>query len=625
MKTLAERLEAEEQDEQLVKLKDKVRKLVKMSRSEMSKRYDRWDMQADVYRGIKQLDEEDLRAAEMNEPEKMIVPMSFAQVQTFVAFVFLLYTQKNTFYEFVATGAEDEDLTRDSEQLLERDLRNNQWLCILYQLLIDVARFGIAVTKHWWAEETQMVPVSAAPTAVSMFDGMTLLAGEQVETNGYEEVTKYEGNRVVAVSPYNFFPDTRFPLTQWKKGSFVADESEWHITQLLEWERQGIAHGVKHINPMAKEHFKKRGETRLASMQAYIESDKEMDRKDMVVCVTECQILIVPKDYGVGEEDFMMKYVVRVANDDRIISCEPLGYVHDDWTFDMGMFSPDMHQQLGDSLTDVIFALQDVVSYLINARLMSVRKGLENQLIVDPTAVDMTTVENRSPWIVMKKGSPRLGVDKFIRQLNYQDNTGSHFSDAQMLMSIMQVVTGVNENAMGQFHGGRRSATEAKAVNSGAAARMKVTAQVLWEQLFSPLGRKLHTNQRQGVSEETYRKVRGPEALARYSLFAPEDIRELVGLEDHFVFDGTLSSEKGFVAQSLQELAMTMMSNPEVMQILPLDLGKLLEEIFTLRGINNVSRFKLAPQPVQPPGRLIQAGTETSPAGTQPVPQLPLV
>lgn len=599
MKTLEERLAAEEQDEDLQKLKELVRKHVKNSRQQMSKRYAKWDLQSDVYRGVRALDEDDIKAIEMDEPEKLVVPMSFAQVQTFVAFVFLLFNQKTTFYEFIATGAEDEDLSKDGEKLLERDLRRNKWLVSLAQLLLDVSRFGLCITKHWWSVETQKVMVETPPS-MQVFDGMAIQTGGTTE---WVDATKFEGNRIAVVSPYNFFPDTRFPLTMWEKGSFVADESEWHINQLKRWEYDGEAYGVEHITPMLKEHYKKRGTTRLQAFDEFMSKDTQ-DEDDQVVCLTECQIEIIPKKYGLAEEDFVQKWVIRIANDDRVISAKPMGYVHDEFTYDLGQFSPDMHQQVNDSLTDIIFALQDVVSYLINARLLSVRKGLENQLIIDPSAVNMETVENRSPWITMKKGSPRLGVDKFIRQLNYQDNTGTHFQDAEMLMKIMQVVTGVNENAMGQFHGGRRSATEARAVNSGGAARMKVTAQLLWAQLFEPLGRKMHINQRQGISPETYEKVLGTTAVARHSQFAPDDMLELVGSEDHFVFDGTLQSEKGFIAQSLQELVAALMSNPEVMAVLPMDIGKMIEEIFTLRGINNVERFRLSP-PTGPGGPVL--------------------
>lgn len=588
---IKERIAAEEQDERLESLKELVVNHVKRSRGAMSEKYDRWDMHNDVYMGVRPLDKEDLEAAEHNEPEKMVVPMSFAQIQTFVAFCFLLFTQNRHFFEYVATGSEDYELVNDSEELLDRDLRRNDWLVMLYQLLLDTSRFGIGVVKHWWSVEKQNAPVSIAPSENSVNGFAFHTAG----TTSQQSLVKFEGNRLSNISPYNFFPDTRFPLSEWKKGAFVADETEWHENQLREWERDGLVAGVQHIDDMSHDDWKHRdGKIRLPAFEKYMRDGKK--EGDKIICVTECQLKLVPSKYDLGPEEYPVPYIVQVANDSRVIRAEPMGYMHDEWTYDVALFSPDMHQQIGESLSDVIASLQDVVSYLINSRLMSVRRSLDNNLIIDPSGVDMTTVESRSPWILMKKGSPRLGVDKFVRQLNYVDTTANHLADADLIMKIMQTVTGVNENSMGQFTGGRRSATEARAVNSGAASRMKVTASLIWSSCVASLGRKMLTNLRQGISAESYVKVLGETALVRYDRFHPSDPSRLVGVEDHFVFDGTLQSEKGFIAQSLQELVTAMFSNPLVMQVLPIDIGKLMEEILQLRGVDNIERFRTQPQ-----------------------------
>lgn len=282
---------------------------------------------------------------------------------------------------------------------------------------------------------------------------------------------------------------------------------------------------------------------------------RKADKDEQIICVTSCQMRLVPSKYKLGPEDYPVMYVITIANDGRVLNAKPMGYMHDEWTYDVAQFSPDMHQRISESLADIVFAM-DVISYLINSRLASVRKSLENNLVIDPSGVDMATVESRSPYILMKKGSPRLGVEKFVRQLPYVDTTSRHLEDAQLIMQIMQVVTGVNENAMGQFSGGRRSATEARAANSGSSSRMKVPATLIFADCLQPLGHKMLTNHRQGISQETFSKILGdsPEVLARYSLFKPQDVSKLVGVEDHFVFDGTLQSEKGFIAQSLQEL-----------------------------------------------------------------------
>ena len=76
------------------------------------------------------------------------------------------------------------------------------------------------------------------------------------------------------------------------------------------------------------------------------------------------------------------------------------------------------------------------------------------------------------------------------------------------------------------------------------------------------------------------------------------------------------------MAQSLQELVTAIVGNPIVMQVLPLDVGKLMEEILQLRGVDNIVRFQI--QPAVPQEQL--TGDEfrtTSPGPAQAGPQIP--
>ena len=609
-KTLQQRLEAETQDEELQSLIETVTGDVKRARRTIAKSYPLWDAHNDIYRGRKPSDLEDREASAKGQPKKMVVPMTYAQVNTFVAFAFLLFTQNRRVFEFFATGGEDVKLINDIEECLERDLRRNFFLKILFQSLLDTTRFGIGIVKSWWTVETQYVVVPATPSAVQADNFEFQTAGESSTV----PVTKYEGNKLEAISPYNFFYDTRFPVSEWRKGSFVADETEWHINELKDWQRDSKAYGIEHIIPMDNRRYQDRGETRLKAFSKFM-GNRRKDEADQIVCVTECHRRIVPKDYGLGEETHPTPYVITIANDSRIINVTPSGYIHDDWCYDVGLFSPDMHQDLAIGLADTIFAMQDVVSYLINSRLTSVRRSLEQNLVVDPSKIDMSTVENRSPYILTKKVAHNSRVSDYVHQLQYIDTTASHLGDADTIMKIMNIITGVNENAMGVVSSGRRSATELRAANGGAAARMKVVTKLIWTDQFANLGRKMQLNLRQGLSMESYVKILGPESLERYEAFHPP-IQELVGVEDHFTFDATVESEKGYTAQSLQDLLQVMLSSPEIAATLSLDPSKIIEEVLELRGIDNIERFKHDQPPlgaIQPVQGGVPTGVPTQP------------
>jgi len=616
-------LEKKDQDESVSKLLSYLKTNLKRSRQEMGKRYETWDKNLDIYRGIRPRDAEDAKAADKEEPEKMVVPMSFAQIQTFSSFCYLLFTQNEHVYEFAPTGNEDYSLRDVSELTIERDLRKNKFNSLLVQFLLDIGRFGMGVFKTTWVEEKISFPQSDKLPEFEQ-DGQGMLVQLLQGLTGPQEYTKYEGNKIIAVSPYKFLPDTRLPLTRWSEGQFAADETEWHINELKKWESAGSAVGIEFVEEMNASTLKERGPSRFDN----ISGKRSKDPNDFMVCVTEVQVWLTPKDYKslLGDSDVRQMYVVRIANDHRIIAIEPMGNYHGEFSYDLGMFLPDQHQTLSDALSDVIGPLQDYITFLLNSRLVSTRRNLVNNLVVDPSFVDMSTVESGSPFIMLKKNAPKVGVDKFISQLKTTDATQTHVSDAQMLMGLMQTVTGVNENAMGQFHGGRRSATEARAVNAGSAARMKVIASTIWSDCLAPLGLKLLCNQRQNMTQETFAKIVGdtdPELLSFYDQFCPQDIGQLIGSEDFFVFDATLSSEKGFIAQSLQDLVVAMLGNPEVLQMLQLDVGAMIKEVQSLRGQRNLSRFKIQPPPYANPIPVESSGTPGAPAAAGNLPSNP--
>ena len=126
----------------------------------------RWDRNLKIYRNMRPPDKDDVEASMLDEPEKMIVPMSYAQVQTYAAFCYLLYNQNADFYQFNPTGIEDYRWRNAGEKTLSRDLRRNKWNVKLHQALIDIARFGLGVVKHWWVKDMKHLP-----TIIHLFSG----------------------------------------------------------------------------------------------------------------------------------------------------------------------------------------------------------------------------------------------------------------------------------------------------------------------------------------------------------------------------------------------------------------------------------------------------------------------
>jgi hypothetical protein len=360
--------------------------------------------------------------------------------------------------------------------------------------------------------------------------------------------------------------------------------------------------------------------------------DSGKSEDNFMVAVTTVQRRLVPKDYGLSESDEEELWVLEIANDKRIVRAERMEDANMRFTYFAGMLSSDLHARPCDSLSGVIDKLQETITWLMNSRIEAVKTNIEKQLVVHPQFIEVEDLQTRSPYIRLKKSAPAVGgVQNFIQQLRTSDPTVTHVQDAQELMRVMQTVSGVTENAMGNFASGRRSATEARNVAAGGASRLKLIATNIWEMALGPMGRVMLNNARQWMSEDMFFRIVGEESdetLTAWDAFHKENWWELVNNEDFFVFDATSQSEKAFLAQSLQELVVALIGNPEMLQATGLDVVKMIERIQELRGVKNLSQFKRDEQPIGPNGGLpgqVQLGgvTQPQPGGGSVPPQLP--
>lgn len=339
-------------------------------------------------------------------------------------------------------------------------------------------------------------------------------------------------------------------------------------------------------------------------------STTEGNTKRQIALVTKCQVWLVPKkflldgDKPLGPEEFPVLYHVWYANDCRIIRLEEANVWHNEFGLCVSQFSPDMHRMVNLGLADMIYMLQDVISWFINSHITSVRRVIANRLIVDPKIIDTKTLDGEGDIYLRKSVS--VPLERAFAQAKMQDVTSAHMTDADMLMKVMEIVTGVNGNMQGQYSEGRRSAYQSKVVTASSAGRMKMHGQLIWDSSLGRAGRLMLSNSRQSLSDETFLRYIGstPDAVARLAAFRGSPA-EIAQGSDYMLFDGTLQSEKTFEAQGLQELLSIIMSNPVAAQQFDISPKAVLEEMERLRGSGDVRRFSMSSR--------IQQGLEQPP------------
>lgn len=619
--TIFKILQAEEQDPFHKQMLTDCKSLVTISRRKMQSYYDKWDRNDEIFRSIRSKDTDDIKARERGEPEKMVVPIAFSQAQTFVAFCYSLFTQRERIFELEGHTTDDDRPAKVGEALLAYNLRHNKFEAILDLWLRDIARFGLGVLKVRWVTEKQRVQETQT-TPGSSFLGVRLMSPREKTVE--KEVVKYQGNRIEHISPYRFFPDTRLPLIRFQEGEFCASEEIYSFATLKQWEAEGLVSGIDQIKPLNKDtddikgYRFDTGEESLGAMTpgAGMRQDGQVKK---TVIVTEIQRSLIPSQYEVdgkplGKEDYPVKYVIWLANNQRVIKCEPLGYVHDEFTYVCAPFIYDDNVHVGDGLMDTIGTLSDVITWFINTRITNVRKVIQDKLVVQPKNIVMEDLSERRPVIRLQGGA--IGdIDRSIKQLSLQDVTAKHLTDVKFLHEIVQIVTGINDTILGQFQPGRRSATEHRNVTSGSAARLKSCASVLYWVALEPMARQMLSNLQDGLDEEQFVKLVGLDEAMAGSRFIGVTKDDLIGSYEFNVFDGTLPSERSNTAQALEEVLTMLIGNPNAAVLFGLDPKKILREIMILRGIKNPERFALDQSTINSILTAIRAGNV--PQGSQ--------
>lgn len=585
--------------------------LVSLSRNVMKTFYDQWDRNDQVYRGERPNDEQDKKAVKRNEPAKVYVPLTHSQVQTFVSFMVMMLTQRDYFYELDGTGPEDVKPAKLGQAVLQRDLEHNAFQGILLpQFGTDVAVKGLGIFKSDWVRETCPVAKQVPDPKWQPNPQMPQQTAPPMVTQ-YVNQTKYLGNRLSVISPYRWFPDTRLPITRYRDGEFCADENEYSKGTLEKLQLEGEVAGIEFIPKMDDVAFTDRRmnvldrtKDNLMGIGMPSLSPKDSDRYSLITEVElKCnpsKTLIAPGVAIDPDLDAEVIVIVWIANDARIVKITDSGYDHNEFLYDAAQFFNDQSRVVNFGIAELLGPMQDIMDWLLNARVTNVRKTVYNQAIVDPRYVNMEDLNDRNPIIRTKATPDGLSIDTFYKQIVTQDVTQGHISDMSVIENLAESATGLTETLQGEAATGRRSAREMSNVISNSSNRALLPIKGLWQGALLPLGRKMLSNHQQGldmqqlVSVVGLQRVMGDPASAQ--AFLPIDRSMLYGSYDFNIFDATLPSQNMAIAGALATLGEGLIKSPMSVFALGIDPKLVLLEWLTRMGVKNVEQFGLTQQ-----------------------------
>lgn len=514
------------------------------------------------------------------EPVKVIVPYSYATIHAMATFLATVLLGRRPIFPLMAVSGSSAENSRHMEQAVQSNIEYSKAYEVLWQFIWDSLIYSFGATRISWEERNGK--------------SMRIVGGRRQVVTGL----KYAGNVLHSLDPYNAFPDPRVPMHKVSSdGDFMIWRSSQSKLKIYDMEKDGI---FKHTRAACAKYSNN------SALQAELPAVADSQRRaklgqgglwtpasqDIVgfIPLLEGTIRLVPKDWKLGDEDRSELWKFAWTHNGQIVQAQPLGHIHEHHPVSITEPTSFGHDFGSLSMADFISPFQDILSWLVNSRIESVRTSINNQFIVDPGRVEMQDLRMPAVGKAIRLKQTAFGtpVQDAIRQLQVHDVTQGHFADIQTMRTLADTITGVNDNMRGiQTAGGRRSATEARMSMQAGASRLSQLAVRISSQGMMEIAEQMISNIQQMMPDEMWVQITGDDSKPVSQLLKPDMI---IGSFNYQISDGSLPYDKTALVEIWQEILFGLAKDPELRQAY--DLAEIFEYVAVLGGAKNIESFK---------------------------------
>jgi len=584
-------------------IRDKIRERYQMSYNEMVKRWPTW--RKIIRERFAFPDAAAVAIKNRSRPDNDLevqVPFTWAMQQTSVMYLTSVFLGRNPIFQYTGRHGEGQDQVLGMEALIDYQVQVGEMVPNMYTWISDSLDLGLGVIGEYWCEETHRVKRIVDKPAKS-FLGMEI-PGKTERVTETAEVPGYVGNKTFNVRSFDFFPDPRIPIRDCQRGEFCGRLTELGFHEIQEREANGEYFNVEEL----KKHLKRNSNQKSGFNRERTVVDEEhdipevtlntslagrSDRNTDYVEILEMYVKVIPKDWGLGDSKYPEMWVFTLANDVLLIGARPYGMFHNRFPFHVLEYEINGHHVHARGMNEIIKPLNNVLTWMFNSHIYNVRKTINNELVVDPSRINMADFKRPGPGRILRLKAQAYGTDPklSIHQLNMNDVTRGHLNDMNNVKNFMQMIFGLNDSLMGALGGsGRKTATEVRTSSTFGVNRLKTTAEYFSVTGFQSLSRNLVTSTQQLYDMERQFKIAGNSLNEKnFVRITPELIS---GFFDFVPVDGTLPVDRMLQANLFKELLMGAGKlSPQFLATY--DIGKIFEHILQLNGIKNIESFKI--------------------------------
>ena len=593
---------------------DRLQDRIKLSKTEYQQRHQKWKDSEEAF--LAYMPERDVDAArrlnrdQSGNPEytTISIPYSYALLMSSHTYWTTVFLARNPVMQFTGRHGESSQQVQALEAVIDYQNQVGGFLVPLYVWLFDTGKYGVGILGNYW--ENEEVHVSSIQEQPATAFGIPI-PGKTERKRVVRKVPGYQGNKLYNVRPYDFLPDPRVPLWRFQEGEFCGVYVELGWNKIMARERQGVYINTDRLRTHKSPPKDDTGIGDGTANLFYPDVSQEFDRKDPgFKRLYEVYVDLVPKEWGLGTTEFPEKWVFTCTTDFSIlIGAQPHGGLHNKFPFFVQETEPDGYSLAPRSGAEVIEPIQNTIDWLINSHFYNVRKALNDQIIIDPSRVEMADVLDPLPGGVWRLKPAAYGSKPgdAYEQVKITDVTQAHMGDLGSMLELGQRVSGVNDQIMGMINaGGRKTATEVRTSSSFGVNRLKTDAEYMAAMGWSPLASVLVQNTQQYLDMERKFKIVGDLALEAGQQFIDVTPETIAGFYDFVPVDGTLPIDRFAQAKLWQELFAQIVRIPVIGQ--QYDLGRVFGWVAQLAGLKNINQFKIQITPDQQIAQDAQSG-----------------
>jgi len=499
--------------------------------------------------------------------------------------------------EYEGVGPEDVVGARLLTQLISHQVKHARMGLNLHTQFRDDTAYGFGVVAPMWERYYGKKPRLEQYGRVNQ-DGVLEITREKKVIDN--DVLLYEGNTLMNINPYLYLPDVSVPIHEPEKGESVGwiEESTIADLQRSEADKNGMYFNIKYLKEIdARSNYTvvgKKQNTRNRSNNNLVNQEAD---------IVWMYVDLIPKDWGLGTEETLHKYLFGLGGDEVIVALERVDYMHGRTPVCVCASNFDGYSSTPTSKLSVVHDIQRLINFMYTSHVHNIRKALNDMFLIDPSIINYYDLIDPEPGKVVRTRRAAWGnqmLDQAFKQLDVRDITQQHVQEAGILGQLMRRVSATGEALQGGYSDRttRISAREAGGAIGASLSRFQKNAQLIDMQSMQPLAMILAAHTQEFMENETYIKVTGdwPE---KYGADLDKDERLHINPLD-LLIDYDIMPTNGQIPGSEDpkvwtELFQIASQNPVISQ--SMDWVKMFKHIGRNLGAKNVDDFIVEVQP----------------------------